>query len=141
MNAQDDRARFVLNGEPHALPADGRVLVLGCEELMYTPMLLAAELTGYHGHVRFSSTTRSPVLPVDEPGYAIRSRIQYAAHDGTGGGPRFAYNVAGAGFDAVVLDRFAPPRPGLPGLPARSAPPDWRRYAGFRPQREWRAGR
>jgi adenine/guanine phosphoribosyltransferase-like PRPP-binding protein len=55
--------------------------------------------------VRFSSTTRSPVLPVDEVGYAIRTALRFDAHDAPddGDGPRFAYNVAGAGFDAIVV--------------------------------------
>jgi hypothetical protein len=89
------------------LPADGPVLVLGTEELMYTPLLLAVGLAGHRDGVRFSTTTRSPVLPVDEPGYAIRTRLQFAASDATG--PRFAYNVAGGGFEAIVLvvDRYA----------------------------------
>ncbi|MGA5128834.1 phosphoribosyltransferase [Streptomyces olivoreticuli] len=54
--------------------------------------------------VRFSTTTRSPVLAVDDPGYAIRTRIGFPAHDdpADGPGPRYAYNVAGGGFDAVV---------------------------------------
>jgi adenine/guanine phosphoribosyltransferase-like PRPP-binding protein len=89
------------------LPPRGRVLVLGTEELMYMPLLLAADLARHRGKVYFSSTTRSPVLPVDEPGYAIRTRLRFVAPDS--GGPRFAYNVAGGGFAAVVLvvDRCA----------------------------------
>ncbi|MFB8352068.1 phosphoribosyltransferase [Streptomyces niveus] len=87
-----------------------RVLVLGFEELMYAPLRLALELerslTGIE--VRYSTTTRSPVLAVDDPGYAIRSRLVFPAHDtaafpaGDGTGDRYAYNVAGGGFDAVV---------------------------------------
>lgn len=52
----------------------------------------------------YSTTTRSPVLAVDDPGYAIRSRIVFPAHDTPADGPgdRYAYNVAGAGFDAIV---------------------------------------
>lgn len=55
--------------------------------------------------VRYSTTTRSPVLAVDDPGYAIRSRLVFPAHDNPADGPgdRYAYNVAGAGFDAVVV--------------------------------------
>ena len=101
-------------------PGVRRVLVLGNEELMYAPLRLAQALqdalapTGPGGgphdaapyaEVRYSTTTRSPVLAVDDPGYAIRSRIVFTAHDGpVDGGPaeRYAYNVAGAGFDAVV---------------------------------------
>ncbi|WP_051805978.1 phosphoribosyltransferase [Streptomyces sp. NRRL F-2747] len=93
----------------------GRVLVLGNEELMYAPLRLAKALeeSGAATEVRFSTTTRSPVLAVDDPGYAIRSRLVFPAHDappatagGTptadGPGDRYAYNVAGAGFDTVV---------------------------------------
>ncbi|MFF1381469.1 phosphoribosyltransferase [Streptomyces sp. NPDC058308] len=89
-----------------ALP-DGarRVLVLGFEELMYAPLALGAELErGTGAEVRFSTTTRSPVLAVDDPGYAIRTRLAFPAHDEPADGPgtRYAYNVAGGGFDAVV---------------------------------------
>ncbi|WP_063753323.1 phosphoribosyltransferase [Streptomyces sp. NRRL S-87] len=111
----------------------GRVLVLGTEELMYAPLALARELerqlAARHPHastpealdapgsdqpprtpqppaalVRYSTTTRSPVLAVDDPGYAIRTRLVFPAHDDPADGPgeRYAYNVAGAGFDAVV---------------------------------------
>ncbi|MEW2508746.1 phosphoribosyltransferase [Streptomyces sp. NPDC046870] len=89
-----------------ALPAGARrVLVLGFEELMYAPLRLARELEQtVDAEVRFSTTTRSPVLAVDDPGYAIRSRLVFPAHDDPADGPgeRYAYNVAGAGFDAVV---------------------------------------
>ncbi|WKK27610.1 phosphoribosyltransferase [Streptomyces olivoreticuli] len=108
-----------------ALPRSARrVLVLGNEELMYAPLRLACALeealggSADHVHgrsgtasgtatgvdVRFSTTTRSPVLAVDDPGYGIRTRIGFPAHDdpADGPGPRYAYNVAGAGFDAVV---------------------------------------
>lgn len=86
-------------------PGAQRVLVLGTEELMYAPLRLAAELERRGLDTRFSTTTRSPVLAVDDPGYAIRSRIVFPAHDGPADdGPRdrYAYNVAGAGFDAIV---------------------------------------
>ncbi|MFF5702971.1 phosphoribosyltransferase [Streptomyces sp. NPDC012794] len=84
----------------------GRVLVLGNEELMYAPLRLARALeeSGAAREVRFSTTTRSPVLAVDDPGYAIRTRLVFPAHDDPADGPgdRYAYNVAGAGFDTVV---------------------------------------
>jgi hypothetical protein len=89
-----------------ALPAGARrVLVLGFEELMYAPLRLARELEQVaDAEVRFSTTTRSPVLAVDDPGYAIRTRLVFPAHDDPADGPgeRYAYNVAGGGFDAVV---------------------------------------
>ncbi|KMS73441.1 phosphoribosyltransferase [Streptomyces viridochromogenes] len=96
-----------------ALPADARrVLVLGFEELMYAPLRLARELErSADVEVRYSTTTRSPVLAVDDPGYAIRTRLVFPAHDDPADGPgeRYAYNVAGAGFDAVtaVVDSAA----------------------------------
>ncbi|MEU4130860.1 phosphoribosyltransferase [Streptomyces wuyuanensis] len=83
-----------------------RVLVLGFEELMYAPLRLALELerSGAALEVRYSTTTRSPVLAVDDPGYAIRTRLVFPAHDEPADGPgeRYAYNVADGGFDAVV---------------------------------------
>ncbi|WP_328783093.1 phosphoribosyltransferase [Streptomyces canus] len=90
-----------------ALPADAhRVHILGFEELMYAPLRLARELeqVAEGVEVTYSTTTRSPVLAVDDPGYAIRSRIVFPAHDTPADGPgdRYAYNVAGAGFDAIV---------------------------------------
>ncbi|WP_199566179.1 phosphoribosyltransferase [Streptomyces corynorhini] len=91
-------------------PGVRRVLVLGFEELMYAPLRLAEALErGADGvEVRYSTTTRSPVLAVDDPGYAIRSRLVFPAHDTAAldaadrTGDRYAYNVAGGGFDAVV---------------------------------------
>ncbi|MFH9610394.1 phosphoribosyltransferase [Streptomyces sp. NPDC017448] len=84
-----------------------RILVLGFEELMYAPLRLGTaleEVLGDAAEVRYSTTTRSPVLAVDDPGYAIRTRLVFPAHDDPADGPgdRYAYNVAGAGFDAVV---------------------------------------
>ncbi|WP_274915891.1 phosphoribosyltransferase [Streptomyces sp. WZ-12] len=90
-----------------------RVLVLGNEELMYAPLRLAGALDTHlapaGGTVRFSTTTRSPVLAVDDPGYAIRTRLTFPAHDRPADGPgeRYAYNVAPGSdparrFDAVV---------------------------------------
>ncbi|MET9852695.1 phosphoribosyltransferase [Streptomyces sp. NPDC006450] len=101
--AMADRLRAALGAAP------ARVLVLGNEELMYAPLRLAQalEASGAAAEVRFSTTTRSPVLAVDDPGYAIRTRLVFPAHDDPADGPgeRYAYNVAstaGAGFDAVV---------------------------------------
>ncbi len=88
-------------------PAARSVLVLGNEELMYAPLRLARaldEALADTADVRFSTTTRSPVLAVDDPGYAIRTRIVFPDHDNPadGDGERYAYNVAGGGFDAIV---------------------------------------
>jgi adenine/guanine phosphoribosyltransferase-like PRPP-binding protein len=98
------------------LPVSGRrVLVLGFEELMYAPLRLAEALADAHPDldVRYSTTTRSPVLAVDDPGYAIRSRLSFPALD-EGSGERYAYNVE-QGFDSIVLivDDVADPDRGL----------------------------
>jgi adenine/guanine phosphoribosyltransferase-like PRPP-binding protein len=88
--------------------ADGvvgeRVLVLGTEELMYAPLLIALGLADGVAEVRVSSTTRSPVPAVDDPGYPIRTALTFAAHDPAqdGPGPRYVYNVD-AGFSDIVL--------------------------------------
>ncbi|MFF2845974.1 phosphoribosyltransferase [Streptomyces sp. NPDC058001] len=82
-----------------------RVHVLGFEELMYAPLRFGVALEERVGaEVTYSTTTRSPVLAVDDPGYAIRSRLVFPAHDNPDDGPgeRYTYNIAGAGFDAVI---------------------------------------
>lgn len=112
--------------------AEGRVLVLGSEELMYAPLRLAEALADMlpRVDVRFSTTTRSPVLAVDDPGYAIRTRLAFPAHDdpADGTGERYAYNVApgsdpARAFDAIVLvvDDVADTRALADGLLARLA--------------------
>lgn len=89
-----------------------RILVLGSEELMYAPLRIAAalaeELQGW-ATVRYSSTTRSPVVAVDDPGYAIRNRLSFPSSDedadpAGGSGARYAYNVAGPGPDQRFSD-------------------------------------
>ena len=93
------------------LPDGGRVLVLGTEELMYAPMMLAENLAGGRAEqIRFASTTRSPVLPVDTDGYAVRTRLSFTGHDPVEPGDtplRFVYNIAphraGRPFDHIVV--------------------------------------
>lgn len=98
-----------------ALPDKARrVLVLGFEELMYAPLRLARELEQVvDAEVRYSTTTRSPVLALDDPGYAIRSRIVFPAHDNPDDGPgeRYAYNVAGAASTPWSPSSTPPPTP------------------------------
>ncbi|MBT2209520.1 phosphoribosyltransferase family protein [Actinomadura sp. NEAU-AAG7] len=88
------------------LGAAARVLVLGFEELMYAPLRLAEALAdALPGvDVRYSTTSRSPVLAVDDPGYAIRTRLAFPAHDDPADGTRerYAYNVD-ASFDTIVF--------------------------------------
>jgi hypothetical protein len=81
------------------------VLVLGTEELMYAPTLIADALAEHLPSVRVSATTRSPVLAVNEPGYPIRSVLTFQSSDHAedGPGPRYAYNVAGRDSTDIVL--------------------------------------
>lgn len=85
-----------------------RTLVLGTEELMAVPLRLAQELTDTGHDVAFSTTTRSPAVVADDPGYALTSGITFPAHDdpADGPGPRYAYNVGAPGhvrWDHVLV--------------------------------------
>jgi adenine/guanine phosphoribosyltransferase-like PRPP-binding protein len=80
-----------------AAPGD-RVLVLATEEFMALPLAVAARLQELwpDNEVRYSTSTRSPIAVLDEPGYAIRSAVAFDSDDDApdGPGPRFAYNFA-----------------------------------------------
>lgn len=84
----------------------GRVLVLGVEELMAAPTLLARALEESGLDVHVQSTTRSPVLPLDEPGYAVRRRLEFTSPDDPSRSS-FLCNVTVPGeespWDAVVV--------------------------------------
>lgn len=56
---------------------DKNVLVLGTEEFMFPPLILAAYLETHCGcrSVRFHATTRSPILPCGREDYPITSRF------------------------------------------------------------------
>ncbi|TQL69892.1 RNA binding Pelota-like protein [Nocardioides albertanoniae] len=105
---------------------DGPVHVLGTEELMYAPLRIASALAdrraaeGRRHEITFSTTTRSPVLEVDDPGYAIRTALSFPAHDAPAagdvdgadgadddtadeGGRRYAYNLREGAYAAIVL--------------------------------------
>ncbi len=75
-------------------PAGNRVLVVGTEELMYLPLRLAQHLSRDPAlRVGFQSTTRSPVLPVADPGYPVRRQFSFADAAGDLDTPRFLYNA------------------------------------------------
>lgn len=79
----------------------GPVSVVGCEENMGLPLAVAAELERLlpDSGVRFSTTTRSPIVPLDRGDYAIAGALSFASHDDAADGPgiRFAYNLGGSG--------------------------------------------
>ena len=89
-------------------------LVLGTEELMYAPLLVARELAELLPGVRMSSTTRSPVVVHDVDGYPVRDAVRFASCDtaADGPGPRFAYNVGRPADLVLVVDDDAD-RPAL----------------------------
>ncbi len=83
--------------------APGRVLVLGAEEHMHTPLVVADALRRTGLDVTSSTTTRSPVAVLDDPAWPVRSGIRFRSRERTVDGPgeRYAYNVRG--FDAIVV--------------------------------------
>jgi hypothetical protein len=81
-----DRAGLdeLVDSAAHAIGAAaprGRLLVVGHEELMYAPLRMAAQLAGSGREVRFSTTTRSPALTLDRPGYPLRRAMPHTAAD------------------------------------------------------------
>jgi adenine/guanine phosphoribosyltransferase-like PRPP-binding protein len=76
-----------------------KVLVLGTEELMYVPALIALHL-GPGAVTR--STTRSPIVPAAGAGYPIHDRSTFPAVDGLDG-DRFLYNLGDDRVDDVVV--------------------------------------
>lgn len=83
----------------------GKTLVLGIEEDMYLPLLVARFLEEkHHQNVRFSSTTRSPVVTFNNPEYAVRTRVVYR----DGGQKRYAYNIPAGKYDRVIILSHSP---------------------------------
>src|SRR6201999_3217772 len=83
-----------------------RILVLGTEELMYAPMVIAAALAdSTDGSVRYQSTTRSPVAPLDREGYAVRCALAFAPADPCDEPERlsYVYNVRPGCADHIVV--------------------------------------
>ncbi|MBC9704254.1 MAG: phosphoribosyltransferase family protein [Enterococcus sp.] len=81
-----------------ANPMD-KTLVLGLEEFMYFPLMLAKEMRKQGAVVDFSSTTQSPVAVIDDPGYAIQNAVMFHTKDNA---KRFAYNIT-EGYNQVVI--------------------------------------
>lgn len=88
------------------------VVVVGHEELMYLPLLLAEHVDRAGWPTRFQTTTRSPAHICDVAGYPLRRGFSFAAPepDPATRAPRFLYNVRTPGEDMpqVVLVVDAP---------------------------------
>ena len=102
----DDRALEAAEKVEGARSGD-RALVLGTEELMFAPMVLAGNLAG---SVSYRSTTRSPIVPANAEGYPITDRADFPTLDGAG--MRHLYNLDEDDYDDVfvVAPRGAPTR-------------------------------
>jgi len=113
--AHERAARAAMSYAAALLPVAGgcRTLVLGDEELMYLPQLLAAALGN---DTRTSTTTRTPAVALDRTGYPLRTVLSFGSTD-DGSRPAYAYNVAPSrqqergnapGFDHIVFVTDAP---------------------------------
>jgi len=102
------------------------VVVVGTEENMFLPLAIAAALDTLRpdAGVRFSTTTRSPIVPVDRDDYAIAGALTFASHDLSADGPgtRFAYNLTGAGKRPGTIVVFPEPGTGISDLMCGSTP-------------------
>ncbi len=98
--------------DEHAPGGARRLHVLGHEELMFVPTLIAAELErgARPGDVvTVSATTRSPAVVVDEPGYPLRSAVVFPAAGLGADGTRYAYNLPPCDVLVVVVDETVDP--------------------------------
>lgn len=86
-----------------------RVLVVGAGEHVWQPMLFAEALAAKQMHVRFITTTRSPILQGD----TIREKISFPDHYGEGF-YMYLHNVVPADWDRIVLFNET----GVEGVPA-----------------------
>ena len=76
----------------------GTVSVIGTGEHVWEPFLIADALERDGHDVRFSATTRSPILP----GHAVRRGYAFADHEGLGI-TNYLYNVDPSASERVVL--------------------------------------
>lgn len=97
--------RLASQVRPHLDPDTDAVHVLGWEEFMHVPTLLADQLQALVAcPVTVSATTQSPARVDTQPGYPLRHAYQFNAQ----GKPRFAYNV-NATSPAHTLVVLTPP--------------------------------
>lgn len=93
-------------GEISSLMIDkGLSLVLGQEEFMHLPLMVADSLAILQKGIRYSTTTRSPILVLDRPDYPINNGIRFKNAQNE---DRFAYNVMGYTNIILVLEPGQP---------------------------------
>lgn len=83
------------------------VHVLGLEEGMDLPLHVALGLSRALPttvRVTVSSTTRSPIRVVDDPGYPVRTALTFPAAERGSTGDRYVYGLARTGLMVLVVD-------------------------------------
>lgn len=85
-----------------------KVLVLGSNEFVWLPFLLAEHLENSGLMVKFSALTRSPIAPSQNKQGAIQHCLSFADNYGLGM-TNFVYNVNFDDWDLVVLCIETPP--------------------------------
>jgi hypothetical protein len=76
-----------------------QILVLGTEELMYVPFLVASNISG---EILFQSTTRSPVAVLESADYAIQSGLSFPSTDDPNR-MAYVYNAKLSSYSDIVL--------------------------------------
>lgn len=76
------------------------VHVVGVEEQIPAAVRCAEAFTRTGWSATVSTSTRSPALAIDDPGYPLRSVITWPGHDA----PRFAYNIPPADVIVIIPD-------------------------------------
>ena len=86
-----------------ALRSYERCLVIGTEEFIYIPCLLAE---GMGEGVWYQSSTRSPIIPQQEEGYPIQTVLAYKRPEDTAV-VNYLYNIQGSHFDELfwIMER------------------------------------
>ncbi|NMO03464.1 phosphoribosyltransferase [Gordonia sp. TBRC 11910] len=72
---------------------EGGVVVVGHEELMYLPQRIAQALAADGHRVGYQTTTRSPAVVLDEPGYPLRRGFEFVAPEPDSTARRYLYNA------------------------------------------------
>lgn len=91
--------QLALNAQAAALAVqpDEKILVLGSNEFVWPPFVLAEQLAAQGAQVHFSATTRSPINVGHSIGCALSFDDQYGL-----GMTNFVYNVRAGDYDRII---------------------------------------
>lgn len=93
------RKKVELNSKKLQEYVGGKTLVLGTEEFMYIPLMLANRLTG---DISYKSTTRSPIYPCQSEGYPINSGIKFKSLYNPEVN-NYVYNLVEEAYDTILV--------------------------------------